>query len=217
LAETIVIPVGGGGLASGIAIALRALRPSLRLVGVRAGRSGYTIADGIFVKRQGELTTRILDELLDEIVDVGDEEINEAILLLLERAKLVVEGAGAAGLAAVLTGKVEGDGPVCVLLSGGNIDPSLLIAVMRHGLTVAGRYLVVRTRVPDRPGELVKLLTLLARERANVVSVEHHREGMAVSVAETEVELTLQTRDQEHCETLLATMREWGYPVERLR
>jgi threonine dehydratase len=104
-----------------------------------------------------------------------------------------------------------------VLLSGGNIDPSLLIAVMRHGLTVGGRYLVVRTRVPDRPGELVKLLTLLARERANVVSVEHHREGMAVSVAETEVELTLQTRDQEHCETLLATMQEWGYPVERLR
>ncbi len=216
-AETVVVPVGGGGLASGIAIALRDVHPSARLVGVRAGRSGYTIADGIFVKRPGELTTRILEDVLDEDVEVGDEEISEAILLLLERAKLVVEGAGAAALAAVLAGKVDGDGTACVLLSGGNIDPSLLIAVMRHGLTVAGRYLVVRTRVPDRPGELVRLLTLLARERANVVSVEHHREGMAVSVAETEVELTLQTRDEEHCTTLLATMRKWGYPVERLR
>jgi threonine dehydratase len=216
-AETVVIPVGGGGLASGIAIALRERRPSVRLVGVRAGRSGYTIADGIFVKQQGQLTTRILEQVLDDLVDVADEEIAEAILLLLERAKLVVEGAGAAGLAAVLRGRVEGEGPVAVVLSGGNIDPSLLIQLMRHGLTLAGRYLVARTRVPDRPGELVKLLSLLARERANVVSVEHHREGMAVSVAETEVELTLQTRDEEHCSALVATMREWGYPVERLR
>jgi threonine dehydratase len=216
-AQTVVVPVGGGGLASGIAIVLRELRPSVRLVGVRAGRSGYTIADGIFVKGQGELTTRILDELLDDYVDVSDEEIAEAILLLLERAKLVVEGAGAAALAAVLHGKVGGEGTVAVVLSGGNIDPSLLIQVMRHGLTLAGRYLVLRTRVPDRPGELVKLLTLLAQERANVLSVEHHREGMAVSVAETEVELTLQTRDDEHREALAATMLQLGYPVERLR
>jgi threonine dehydratase len=106
---------------------------------------------------------------------------------------------------------------VVVLLSGGNIDASLLIAVMRHGLTMAGRYLVVRTRVPDRPGELVKLLQLAAEERANVVSVEHHREGMRVSVAETEVELTLGTRDEEHCAALLEAMRRRGYAVERLR
>ena len=216
-AQTVLIPVGGGGLAAGIAIALRAVRPEMRLVGVRAGLSGYTIADGIWVKHAGEFTNRILDELLDEVVDVEDEEISEAILLLLERAKLVVEGAGAVGIAAVLAGKVTGNGPVVALLSGGNIDPTLLISVMRHGLTLAGRYLVVRTRLPDRPGELVKLLTLIANERVNVVSVEHHREGMVVSVAETEVELTLQTRDEEHCNVLLARMRDWGYPVERLR
>jgi threonine dehydratase len=217
-AETVVVPVGGGGLVAGTAIALRALRPGIRIVGVQAGLGGYTIADGIFVKRPGELTMRICDELLDDLVDVSDEEISEAIVLLLERAKLVVEGAGAVGVAALLAGKVGGgDGPVVPVLSGGNIDPSLLITVMRHGLTQAGRYLVVRTRVPDRPGELVKLLQLVAAERVNVVSVEHHREGIAVSVAETEVELTLGTRDEEHAAAVLERMREWGYPVERLR
>ena len=216
-AETVVIPVGGGGLASGISLALRELRPGIRIVGVRAGLSGYTIADGIFVKQQGEGTMQILEETLDDLVDVSDEQISEAIVLLLERAKLVVEGAGAVGVAALLAGEVGGDGPVAVVLSGGNIDPSLLITVMRHGLTQAGRYLVVRTRVPDRPGELVKLLDLVAAERVNVVSVEHHREGIAVSVAETEVELTLATRDEDHAAALLERMREWGYPVERLR
>ena len=216
-AETLLIPVCGGGLAAGVALALRAVRPTMRLVGVRAGLSGFTIADGIWVKRPGEVTMRILEDVLDDIVDVTDEEISEAIVLLLERAKLVVEGAGAVGVAAVLAGKAGGSGPVVCLLSGGNIDPTLLISVMRHGLTLAGRYLVVRTRVPDRPGELVKLLQLVAAERVNVVSVEHHREGMQVSVAETEVELTLATRDEEHCEVFVQRMRDWGYPVERLR
>jgi threonine dehydratase len=216
-AATVVIPVGGGGLASGVSIALRELRPGIRIVGVRAGLSGYTIADGIFVKQQGERTMEILEDTLDDLVDVTDEQISEAIVLLLERAKLVVEGAGAVGVAALLADKVGGEGPVAIVLSGGNIDPSLLITVMRHGLTQAGRYLVVRTRVPDRPGELVKLLDLVAAERVNVVSVEHHREGIAVSVAETEVELTLATRDEDHAGALLERMREWGYPVERLR
>jgi threonine dehydratase len=216
-AETVLVPVGGGGLAAGIAVALKELRPDVRIVGVQAGLSGFTIADGIFVKSPGELTMRILDGLLDDMVDVTDEEISEAIVLLLERAKLVVEGAGAVGVAALLAGKVTGSGPVAVLLSGGNIDSTLLISVMQHGLTSAGRYLVLRTRVPDRPGELVKLLKLIAEERVNVVSVEHHREGMQVSVAETEVELTLSTRDQEHASGLVETMRAWGYPVERLR
>ena len=216
-AETVVIPVGGGGLAAGAAIALKSLRPDVRIVGVQAGKSGFTIADGIWVKRPGELTMRILDDLLDDLVDVGDEEISEAIVLLLERAKLVVEGAGAVGVAALLAGKVGGSGPVAIVLSGGNIDSTLLISVVRHGLTLAGRYLVVRTRVPDRPGELVKLLSLIAEERVNVVSVEHHREGMHVSVAETEVELVLSTRDQEHAAALVETMQRWGYAVERVR
>src|ERR671936_2538073 len=140
------------------------------------------------------------------MIDVSDEQISHAIVLLLERAKLVVEGAGAVGVAALLAGKVSGSGPVVALLSGGNIDPTLLISVMRHGLTLAGRFLVVRTRLQDRPGELIKLLSLIADERANVVSVEHHREGMDVPVTESEVELTLAMRNEEHCGALLEAL-----------
>ena len=167
-AETVLIPVGGGGLAAGIATALRAVKPDVRIVGVQAGKSGFTIADGIFVKHPGELTTSILDSVLDDMVYVSDEEISEAIVLLLERTKLVVEGAGAVGVAALLARQAGGAGPVAVVLSGGNIDATLLISVMRHGLTVAGRYLVLRTRIPDRPGELIKLSAAVrgaARER----------------------------------------------------
>src|SRR5206468_10876435 len=130
---------------------------------------------------------------------VTDEEISQAIVLLLERAKLVVEGAGAAPVAALLAGRLRGSGPAVAVLSGGNIDATLLISVMRHGLTLAGRYLVVRTRLADRPGELIKLLKLIAQERANVISVEHHREGMAIPVTESEIELTLAMRDEHHC------------------
>ena len=220
--STVVVPIGGGGLCSGIALALKAVRPEVEVVGIQAasclpGGSGFTIADGIAVKEPGEFTKSILDGLLSALVSVTDEEISTAIVLLLERAKLVVEGAGAVGVAALLAGKVPGDGAVSIVLSGGNIDATLLISVMRHGLTHAGRYVVIRTRVPDRPGELARLLELLAEQRVNVVSVEHHREGMAVSVAETEVELTLTTRDAEHCAAVLSALEDWGYPVERLR
>jgi threonine dehydratase len=224
--ERVVIPIGGGGLAAGIALALREARPEVRVVGVQAaacapyaGSSdhGFTIAEGIAVKKPGAVTKPILDTLLEDVVTVTDDEISQAIVLLLERTKLVVEGAGAAGIAALLAGKIPGRGPVGILLSGGNIDATLLISIMRHGLTLAGRYLVVRTRLEDRPGELVKLLQLVAEERVNVLSVEHHREGMDVPVTETEVELTLATRDEEHCITLLDAMRRWGYTPERLR
>jgi threonine dehydratase len=196
---------------------LRELRPGVRLVGVQAGKTGAgTIADGIAVKHPGELTMAILGELLDDIVHVEDEEISKAIVLLLERVKLVVEGAGAASVAALLAGQAGGSGEVCALLSGGNIDATLLISVMRHGLTLAGRYLVVRTRIPDRPGALVELLERVAAERGNVVSVEHHREGMAVHVAETEVELTIVTRNEEHCSELCRSLEANGYVLERL-
>ena len=157
----------------------------------------------------------LLEDLLDDIVWVTDEEISEAIVLLLERAKLVVEGAGAVGVAALLAGRAGGSGTAIPILSGGNIDPTMLISVMRHGLTVAGRYLVMRTKLPDRPGELIKLLSLVAEERGNVIAVEHHREGVDVSVSETEIGLTLVTRDEEHCQQLLAAMTERGYAVER--
>jgi threonine dehydratase len=216
-AETVAIPVGGGGLASGIALALRAVKPKLRIVGVQAGLEGPTIADGIAVKQVGERTGRILEDVLDDLVSVDDDEITQAILLLLERSKLVVEGGGAVGVAALLSGKVGGEGPAVAILSGGNIDPTVLISVMRHGLTSAGRYLVVRSRLHDRPGELLKLLKLVAQERGNVISVDHHREGMDVPVYESEVELTLAMRDEHHCAVLLETLRSLGYNVERLR
>ena len=215
--ETVLIPIGGGGLAMGIAIALRSVLPDVRLVGVQAGIDGYTIADGIAVKVPSEFTMPILQELLDDIVAVTDDEISEAIVLLLERAKLVVEGAGAVGVAALLSGRVGGSGPAVAVLSGGNIDATMLISVMRHGLTAAGRYLVARTRIPDRPGELIKLLSLVAEERGNLISVEHHREGMDIPVTETEVELTVITRDEEHCRQLLEAIAQRGYRVERLK
>jgi threonine dehydratase len=213
--ETVLIPIGGGGLALGIATALRALKPEVRIVGVRAGVDGYTIADGIAVKVPSDFTMPLLEDLLDDIVAVTDEQISEAIVLLLERAKLVVEGAGAVGVAALLAGKDGGTGTAVPILSGGNIDPTMLISVMRHGLSVAGRYLVMRTQIPDRPGELIKLLSLVAEERGNLISVEHHREG-DLPVTATEVELTIVTRDEEHCRQLLAAMDKRGYPVQRI-
>jgi len=222
---TVVIPIGGGGLAAGIAIALGELRPDVRLVGVQAEavcpfaggtEHGFTIAEGIAVKQPGTLTSAILRNRLDAVVTVSDDEISQAIVLLLERTKLLVEGAGAASVAALLAGKVPGEDEACVILSGGNIDATLLIQVMRHGLTRAGRYVVLRTRIPDRPGELMALLQLVAGERGNIVSVEHHREGMALPIGETEVELTLGTRDAAHCDALIAAIAARGYPVESL-
>jgi threonine dehydratase len=223
--ETLVVPIGGGGLASGIALALGERRPRLRVVGVQAATcapyvgiepTGSTIADGIAVKKPGELTRAILADRLDGCLTVTDDEIANAMVLLLERVKIVVEGAGAASVAALVAGKVEGRGRACAVLSGGNIDASLLIEVARHGLTRSGRFLVVRTRLEDRPGELAKLLGLIAEERVNVLAVEHHREGMDLPVTGTEVELTLATRDEEHCRHVLRLLADWGYDAERL-
>jgi threonine dehydratase len=211
--ETIVVPVGGGGLAAGIALAA----PAVRIAGVRCSPGAFAVADGIAVKAVGALAGSILGDRLEAMVEVSGDEIAQAIVLTLERTKLVVEGAGAAGVAAVLAGRVEGDGPVAIVLSGGNVDATTLISVMRHGLTLAGRYFGVRTRVPDRPGELQKLLDLVTAERINVIDVEHRREGASIAVDETEIWLTLETRDDEHAEALLATMRNWGYDVERIR
>ena len=215
-AETFLLPIGGGGLGAGIATALRALRPGVRLVGVEAGKSGRgTIADGIAVKHPGELTMSILGHLLDDLVHVEDEEIASAITLLLERSKLVVEGAGAASVAALVAGKAGGgDSRVCALLSGGNIDATTLVSVVRHGLQRAGRYLVVRTRVRDQPGQLLKLLELVAAQRGNIVEVNHRREGLGLDVVETGVELTVVTRDEAHCAELREALLSHGYPLE---
>jgi threonine dehydratase len=220
------VPIGGGGLAAGIALALTELRPEIRIVGVQAAAcapfagqtpTGNTIADGIAVKQPGELTQSVLANRLESVLTVTDAEIAGAILLVSERCKLTVEGAGAASVAALLAGKVEGSGPACALLSGGNIDASSLIEVLRHGLTRAGRYLVIRTRVDDRPGNLAHLLALVAEEHANVLGVDHHREGMDLPVTGTEIELTLAMRDQDHCGELTERLEAEGFPVERLR
>jgi threonine dehydratase len=223
---TVAIPVGGGGLAAGIAIALRELRPELRLAGVQAAAcaplaglepAGLTIADGIAVKRPGELTSSILRDLLDEIVAVDDEVIARAIVLLLERSKLVVEGAGAAPVAALLENRVGGDGHVCAVLAGGNIDATTLVSVTRRGLTVDGRYLVVALLIPDRPGQLAEIVRIISEERANVLAVTHHREGRNIGVLETEAELTLETRDEVHSQTVLRALTDAGFLVTRLR
>jgi threonine dehydratase len=233
--EVVVVPLGGGGLLSGIALALRATHPACRIVGVQAAGCApfrasldaggpreavraRTIADGIAVKRPGDVTFPLVRDLVDDIVEVGEDEIVSSMVALLERAKLVVEGAGAVGLAALLAGRipVEGRTVVCVL-SGGNIDAALLQAVVRHGLTSGGRYLVCRTKILDRPGSLRTLLEHLAEDRINIVDVEHHREGIALGVTDVEVELTLETRDDDHCEEVLATLRRRGYEVDRVR
>lgn len=216
-AETVLVPIGGGGLCVGIALALRAVRPDVRVVGVRAAPDGFAVADGIAVKHPGTLTGPLLEELVEDVVEVTADEIVQAIVLVLERTKLVVEGAGAVGIAALLAGKVAGSGPAAVVLSGGNIDASTLVTVMRYGLTTAGRHLAVRTWVPDRPGELLKLLQLVAEERVNVLSIEHRREGVDIPFGATGIDLTLLARDEAHCEALLEEMRGWGYEVERLR
>jgi threonine dehydratase len=214
-AETVLIPIGGGGLAAGIALALKARRPDVRAIGVIC-QPGYTIADGIAVKHPGVLPSSILDQALDDTVQVSDEEISEALVLCVERTKLLVEGAGAVGLAALLAGRVSGTGSVAVVLSGGNIDATTLISVLRHGLTQAGRFLAIRLLIPDRPGELRNVLDLVAGGRGNVVSVDHHREGRTTSALQTEIELVISTRDEAHCQELVASIRESGYGVERL-
>jgi threonine dehydratase len=214
-AKTVLIPVGGGGLAAGISLALRERHPGQRIVGVVC-QPGLTIADGISVKSRGELAGSILDGILDDVVEVSDEEISDALVLCLERKKLLVEGAGAVGLAALLAGRAGGEDPVAIVLSGGNIDATTLISVMRLGLTRSGRYLAIRMLIPDRPGELRNVLDLVARERGNMVSVDHHREGTTRTALQTEVELVVSTRDEAHCGAILATLRDAGYAVERL-
>jgi threonine dehydratase len=234
--DVAVVPCGGGGLLSGVALALRALRPAVRIVGVQAAgcapmvssvRAGRiepvdrveTIADGIAVKRPGEVTFPIIRDTVDELVTVGDEEIVETINLLLERHKLLVEGAGAAAAAAVVSGRIsELEGrTIAVVLSGGNIDLPLIQAVVRRGLTVSGRYLVLSTRIPDRPGALMRLLQVLAENRVNIVDIVHHREGLDVFVTDTEVELTVETRDAAHAAEVMALLAERGFAAERLR
>ena len=226
----IVVPVGGGGLASGLAIAVKARRPDVEVVGVqvdtvaafpdslRRGQpvgvaAALTIADGIAVKRPGDLTLPLVRRWLDDVVVVPEDDVAEAIVVCMERAKLVVEGAGAVGVAALLGGQTRAArrGTTCVVLSGGNVDAGLLATVARRHETEAGRRLVFFTRVPDRPGSLARLLSLVGETGANLIHVEHLREGIDLHVRETAVQLTLETRGREHADDVLRCVREAGY------
>jgi threonine dehydratase len=231
-ARLVVVPLGGGGLASGIGVALAARLPSARVVGVQAeacapypasiaahrpmgARSANTICDGIAVKRPGELTLPLVERYLDEVVTVSDDEVAEAMVLLLERSKLVVEGAGAVAVAALMQGRVEppAQGDVCAVLSGGNVDASLLSECIRMGETAAGRRMVLSTVVPDRPGALAGLLQVVAERGGNVVDVEHLRDGLDLHVRETAIKLVLQTRGGEHGSEIVAAARNEGFTI----
>jgi threonine dehydratase len=211
--------VGGGGLASGIAAAVKQGRPEVSFVGVRAAAGpGETIADGIAIKHPGEVTGPLLDEFLEELVPVDEDDIAEAMVLLVERSKLVVEGAGAVALAALLSGAVKPapSGATVVVLSGGNVDVGLLAQVASRHETRVGRRLRVYTRVRDLPGGLAGLLATVAEAGGNLIDVAHVREGVDLGVRETGVELTMETRGREHAERLIEELRAAGYDPERV-
>jgi threonine dehydratase len=230
----VVVPVGGGGLASGIGIALRRAKANVELVGVQAGACapylqaldgpvaageleahvGATIADGIAIRRPGSLTLPLLRTLLDGLETVTEDEIAAAMVFLAESAKLVSEGAGAVGVAVLLSGRLPPiDGTTVAVLSGGNVDSGLLAGLLRRRETQEGRRVRIFTRVADRPGGLAELLNLVADARANVVSIEHVREAVPLRVSETGVELTLETRGPEHTGHVLEALEEVGYEV----
>ena len=207
----VVVPLGGGGLISGIAIAF----PAARVVGVRPENLSNTICDGIAVKKPGAVTAPLLERHVDEVVTVTDDQVAEAMVLLLERSKQVVEGAGAVGVAALLHGRVTpaADGETCAVLSGGNVDATLLAECIRIGETAAGRRMVLATTVPDTPGGLAGLLDLVAEHGGNVVDVEHIREGIDLHVRETAVHLVIQTRGREHGDEILRAVGDAGFSV----
>lgn len=228
----VVVAIGGGALAAGVAIAIKSRLEGVRVVGVQSeacapypasldarrplgARSANTICDGIAIKRPGELTLPLVAEYVDEIVTVSDDDVAQAMVLLLERSKLVVEGAGAASVAALLCGKIAppSSGEVCALLSGGNVDAARLVECIRLGETAAGRRLVFSTVVGDRPGALARLVQTVAEQGANVLDVVHLREGVDLHVRETGVRLVLQTDGADHGQRILEAVRDAGFPV----
>jgi threonine dehydratase len=230
-----IVPVGGGGLISGVAIALKSQRPEVEVIGVQvdtcapfpaslaAGKpvavdKALTIADGIAIKCPGEITLGLIARFVDQVVTVAEDDVAEAMVFLLERAKLVVEGAGAVGVAALLAGqpRLSGGGTTVAVLSGGNVDAGMLGQVARRHETQAGRRVVLLARIPDRPGSLARLLSLVGELGANLLDVQHIREGVDLHVRETAVQLVLETRGAEHAEQVAAAVRERGYSEPRV-
>jgi threonine dehydratase len=230
--RTVVVPCGGGGFLAGIATAVKAMRPEARVVGVQAaGAAAYvdslaqgrpvaldsmtTMADGIAVGRPGDVPFAAVQAHVDDLVTVSEDSLSRALLMLLERAKLVVEPAGAAAVAAVLDNPLAFETPAVVVLSGGNVDPLLMMRVIRQGLAAAGRYLFFRARIPDAPGGLATLLNELASVQANVLDVVHERTSAQLHLDEVEVQLQVETRSPAHAERVLEHVRACGYAVSR--
>lgn len=232
--DTVIIGIGGGGLLSGVAAAVKAraaaVGRTVRVIGVQAENSAAypvslaagrpmevatraTIADGIAVARPGDLPFEIISQLVDEVVTVSEDDIARALLVLLERAKQVVEPAGAVGVAAILAGKVTAQGPTACVLSGGNIDPLLLQRVVAHGLSASGRYMTMRIPLPDRPGQLARVSELLALAGANVIEVLHTRHGQGLQISEVILQLSVETRGEEHKAHVIATLENAGFAV----
>ncbi|GAB3602350.1 threonine ammonia-lyase [Microbacterium aureliae] len=231
-ADTIVLGIGGGGLIAGVAAAAKARAREqgreVRIIGVQAENAAAypssleagtprevetrpTIADGIAVARPGDLPFEIIRDLVDEVVTVSDDDIARALLVLLERAKQVVEPAGAVGVAAILAGKITATGPTVAVLSGGNIDPLLLQRVVAHGLAASGRYMTLQIPLPDRPGQLARVSELLAHAGANVIEVLHTRHGQGLQISEVILQLSVETRGEEHRAHVIAVLEEAGY------
>jgi threonine dehydratase len=223
----VVVPLGGGGLASGIALAVKRAAPSVRVIGVQAGACApyanepvpegavSTLADGIAVKRPGAVTRPLVEQWLDDVVVVDEDAVADAMLLLMERAKLLVEGAGSAGVAALMTERVAParSGTTCVVLSGGNVDLGVVPSLIRRHETNVGRRLIVFARITDRPGGLARLLAIFADCGANLIEVEHVREGVDLHVRETGVQAVLEVRGRGHAAEVLAAARQAGYDV----
>jgi threonine dehydratase len=228
--KTVLVPTGGGGLLAGVALAVKAQRPDVRVIGVQAEeaaaypeslRTGApvalermsTMADGIAVARPGDLPFAAIQEHCDEMLTVSEESMSRALVLLLERAKMVVEPSGAAGVAAVLDEPARFETPIVAVLSGGNVDPLLLGHLIRHGLSGNGRYLNFHCVIPDRPGGLAHLLSELAASGANVLEVVHERTSTALHIGDVEVALQLETRGPEHADAVMTRLREHGYRI----
>jgi threonine dehydratase len=232
--DVVVVPVGGGGLIAGIATALAQSRRSVRVIGVQAAGAAAmrasldaghvveldgvdTMADGIAVRMPSALTLAHVQAYVDDVVTVTEEELSRALLALVERAKAVVEPAGAAAVAALLAGKIPGDGPAVAVLSGGNIDPLLLLKVIDHGLSAAGRYLLLRIVLDDRPGALAFVTAAVAELGLNVIDVEHHQAGLRLGVRQVELLLTVETRDPTHRDAVVDALRARGLTVDLVR
>lgn len=231
--QTVVVCTGGGGLLAGVALAIKSVRPDVTVIGVQAeGAAAYppsleagepialtsmtTMADGIAVGRPGDIPFAIIQKYVDEIMTVSEEQLSYAALSVLERAKLIVEPAGAAATAAVMAHPEKFAPPVAVVLSGGNVDPLLLLRIIRHGMTAGGRYLTLRVQVPDAPGSLAAVLEAVQSKSANVVEVDHNRIDPQLGVDEVEIVLQVETRGREHAYLVLEAVRDSGFAVTEL-